>query len=104
MIAKIDKFGRVLVPQQLRAELELQPGMDVVFFLDEGTRRVGVESPAGGPAQRSGGVGEVQETGRFVVRGIDRGATEGSRSGTETLGGVHSLTFVDLDVSRSNLR
>ena len=44
LIAKIDKFGRVLVPLQLRSELGLQPGMDVVFSLDEGTRRVELSS------------------------------------------------------------
>ncbi len=44
LVAKIDKFGRVLVPQQLRAELGLQPGMDVVFSVDEETRRVELSS------------------------------------------------------------
>ena len=44
LIAKIDKFGRILVPLPLRTELGFQPGMDVVFSLDEGTRRVELSS------------------------------------------------------------
>lgn len=44
IVAKIDKVGRILVPAQLRANLGLQPGMDVVFSLDEVTGKVELSS------------------------------------------------------------
>ena len=44
LVAKIDNFGRVLVPLKLRTEMGLLPGTDVVFTLDESSNRVEISS------------------------------------------------------------
>jgi|GEM_PF-3836657 len=44
LVAKIDNFGRVLVPLKLRTELGLLPGTEVVFSLDEVSKRVEISS------------------------------------------------------------
>jgi AbrB family looped-hinge helix DNA binding protein len=40
LVAKIDKFGRILVPQKLRLDLNLKPGSEVVFSYDERSHKV----------------------------------------------------------------
>ena len=44
LVAKIDNFGRVLVPLKLRTELGLLPGAEVVSSLDEESNRVEISS------------------------------------------------------------
>ncbi len=44
LVAKIDNFGRVLVPLKLRTELGLLPGTEVVFSFDEVSKRVELTS------------------------------------------------------------
>jgi bifunctional DNA-binding transcriptional regulator/antitoxin component of YhaV-PrlF toxin-antitoxin module len=38
VIAKMDKFGRILVPQKVRLDLGLKPGADVIFSYSKSSR------------------------------------------------------------------
>jgi len=40
VIAKMDKFGRILVPQKVRLDLGLKPGADVIFSYNKAGRTV----------------------------------------------------------------
>ena len=42
LVAKIDEFGRLPIPEKLRAKLGLEPGMDVVFSFDQTSKTVEV--------------------------------------------------------------
>ena len=42
LVAKIDEFGRLLIPEQLRAKLGLGPGMDVASSFDQASKTVEV--------------------------------------------------------------
>ena len=42
LVATIDEFGRALIPEKLRAELGLRPGMHVVFSFDQTSKTVEV--------------------------------------------------------------
>jgi bifunctional DNA-binding transcriptional regulator/antitoxin component of YhaV-PrlF toxin-antitoxin module len=40
VIAKMDKFGRILVPQKARLDLGLKPGSEVIFSYNKAGRKV----------------------------------------------------------------